>query len=327
MYKSFLFSLCFLFCLESAAQTKAPVRRFIRFSGENDGINAWFRGTDWGYTNGLRIDYFQTSVKKQRKIHQKIRLFSSAYTVYGWGIEQIMITPQKTRPAVPDKNDYPYAGSITLLHTRHKADPARSLNLSMTWTAGLMGPASLAKQSQVFLHRLIGDPRPNGWDYQLPTDLLLNYQLSIEKKLTGDNHIKLIAGGAGDMGTLRDGLTAFTILRYEKGLNYFGGLHRQQLTAQPKKPGYTFQLKPAMAWTVYNALLDGGLFNKHSPLRDDNASSGTLLKRKKIQTMLDILLQISFRKFSFSFTQKFFSPDFKGYADHKVGNITLVYGW
>jgi len=327
MKKGFIFLFILVLALKGIGQNTGIPDHFIRLSEDNDGINALFRGQDWGYTNGTRLDYFGPRKKRRTRLHQKIRLFSRKYATNGWSLVQLMITPQKTSPFIPDKNDYPYAGALIGMHTRHKSDPFRKINLQTEWVAGIMGPASFAKQTQVFLHRLIGDPRPNGWDYQLPTDLLLNYNLTYEKQVAGKNKLILVAGANGFAGTLSDGLSAYTIIRFQNNLNYFSGLAGQLFPLNQKKPGFAFSARPSIDAVLYNALLDGGLFNNQSPLHDKNAKSGSDLHRKKLQARLDIMLHFSFRQFSLSFTQKWYSPDYKNYVGHKVGNISLYVGW
>jgi hypothetical protein len=310
-----------------SAQTATSPGRFIRLSEDNDGINAWFKGSDWGYTNGTGLDYFGPRKKQRPKIHPSLSRFSRANATNGWGIRQLMITPQKTRPFIPDKNDYPYAGALIAVHTRHRAAPYHKMNMQSEWIAGLMGPASFAEQTQVFLHRLIGDPRPNGWDYQLPADLLLNYNFMFEKQVAGKNKLILVMGSNGFAGTLSDGLSVYTLLRFQKNLDYFSGLSPQQFPVHRQKAGIAVAVKPVAGFVFYNALLQGGLFNRHSPVHDGTAKSGTALKRNILHAGLDIMLHFSFRQFSLSFTQKIQSPDFRNYNGHKVGNISLSYGW
>lgn len=323
LMKTTLLLITTFLCLHILAQQ--PPARFIRLYEDNDGINALFKGQDWGYTNGTRLDYFGPG-KKQKALHQKIRLFSRQYATYGWSLMQIMITPQKTRPAIPDKNDYPYAGALLAIHTRHQSDPARNINLQTEWVAGLLGPPSFARQTQVFLHRLIGDPKPNGWGYQLPTDLLLNYNLTVEKKVAGKKKLIVVAGANGFAGTLADGVSAYSIIRFQKNLTYFSGLTGQYFPADGKKTGMAFSIRPAVDAIVYNALLDGGLFNRQSPLHNSDALSGSNQQRKKIQARMDVMLHLSFRRFSLSFTQKLYSPDYKNYSGHRVGNVSLYLG-
>lgn len=327
MKKAF-FHLAALFAyLFATGQEPGTPQRFIRLYEDNDGINALLKGQDWGYTNGTRLDYFGPRKKQRARLHQKIRIFSPKYATNGWSILQVMITPQKTRPFIPDKNDYPYAGALMAVHTRQKADPYNKRILQTEWVAGVMGPASFARQTQVFLHRLIGDPKPNGWDYQLPADLLLNYNVTYEKQVAGKNKLIVVAGANGFAGTLSDGLSAYSIIRFQKNLSYFSGLASQYFPVNQKKPGFAFSIKPSLDAVLYNALLDGGLFNRQSPVHDGNAISGTDLQRNIIQARLDILLHVSFRQFSLSFTQKIYSPDFKNYSGHKVGNLSLSVGW
>lgn len=94
-----------------------------------------------------------------------------------------------------------------------------------------------------------------------------------------------------------------------------------------KKPGFTFSIKPFADAVVYNALLDGGLFNGQSPLHNSNAKSGTDLHRKILRAGIDMLVQVSYRRFSFSFTQMMNTPDFRNYQGHNVGNISVAAGW
>jgi lipid A 3-O-deacylase len=315
-----------ILCLFATGQKSGSTQRFIRFYEDNDGINALFKGQDWGYTNGSRIDFFATPQKK-KKIHQKITLFSPKHTTNSWSIMQVMITPQKTRPFIPDKKDYPYSGALMAIHTQHKADPYRKRILQTEFIAGVMGPPAFAKQTQIFLHRLIGDPRPNGWDYQLPTDLLLNYSLAYEKQVAGKNKLLLVVGANGFAGTLSNGLSAYTTIRFQKNLSYFSGLAGQYFATNQKKPGFAFSAKSSIDAILYNAVLEGGLFNSHSPLHKNNAKSGSDLQRKKILTRLDVMQHLSWRRFSLSFTQKLSSPDYKNYSSHKVGNISFYLGW
>lgn len=327
MKKGFIFLFILVLALKGIGQNTGIPDQFIRLYEDNDGINALLKGQDWGYTNGTRLDYFGLRKKQRTRLHQKIRLFTPEYATNGWSLMQVMITPQKTSPFIPDKNDYPYAGALIGMHTRHKSDPLRKRNLQTEWIAGIMGPASFAKQTQVFLHRLIGDPRPNGWDYQLPTDLLLNYNLTYEKQVAGKKRLIVVMGASGFAGTLSNGVSGFSMIRFQENLTYFSGLGGQYFPDNKKKAGIAFSIKPAIDAVVYNALLDGGLFNRHSPLHNRNAKSGSDLQRKKIQAKMDIMLHLSFRQFAVSFTQKLYSPDYKNYHSHKVGNISLYMGW
>lgn len=327
MKNAFFHFITLFICLSATGQEHDPPQYFIRLYEDNDGINVLLKGQDWGYTNGTRLDYFGPGKKRKTKSHQKINNFSSKYASNGWSLMQIMVTPQKTSPFIPEKNDYPYAGALIGMHTRHKSDPFRKRNLQTEWIAGIMGPVSFAKHTQIFLHSLIGDPHPNGWQYQLPTDLLLNCNLTYEKQVAGKKGLVVVAGASGYAGTLSNGVSGFSMVRFQKNLSYFSGLGSQFFSTDRKKVGMALSVKPVIDVVLYNALLDGGLFNRHSPLHNSNAKSGSGLRRKKIQAKMDIMLHLAFRRFAVSFTQKLYSPDYNNYSGHKVGNISLFVGW
>jgi lipid A 3-O-deacylase len=327
MKKILLFTFVLLTSRLIIAQKNNIPRHVIVLSEENDGINAWFRGTDWGYTNGTGISYFGPGKKSRPKIHPDLSAFPRKNTSTGWGIRQLMITPQKTRPSIPDKNDYPYAGALIAVHTRLRTGQFKKMNLQSEWVAGLMGPPSFAEQTQIFLHRLIGDPRPNGWGYQLPTDLLLNYNFTFEKQVAGKNKLLWITGGSGAAGTMLNGLSVYGLLRFQHNMDYFSGLPARSFPVDARKPGLAFSIKPFAGIALYNALLDGGLFNAQSPVHNKHTQYGTDLVRKIFNAGLDIRLQFAAGRFSFTFAQMMNSPDFNKYGWHNVGNIAVSYGW
>jgi lipid A 3-O-deacylase len=329
MKKSLLLLIFFAISLVVFSQEQFFSKNFFRISEDNDGINFFGKGSDWGYTNGLRLDAFHQRKNNASDFFSRLHPLAgkSSIITSGWGLIQVMITPKRTRPFIPDKNDYPYAGGLFALHTIHSANKEKKLNVLSEWVLGVMGPPSFAKETQIFLHRVIGDPRPNGWDYQLPADLLLNYNLSGEKQAYSNKIFEWIGGGQAFLGTLSDGLSLYTIFRFEKNITSFSGLSNQYFTPGKKNLAFALSLKPAVDFIFYNALLDGGLFNQNSPIRNENSEFATSLQRKKITGQLDILALISLRNFSICLTQKMFSPEFKSYSPHNVGNISVCFGW
>lgn len=329
MKKSVSLLLLLLILFSVVGQEPSGPDHFVRLYEENDGINAWGKGTDWGYTNGTRIDFFLR--RKKRNSGLLARLFPAGkgneITTKGWGLMQIMITPQKTRPSIPDRNDYPYAGALLALHTAHMAHPGGKLNLKREWVAGIMGPASLAKESQILLHRLIGDPRPNGWDYQQPTDLLLNCNLSVEKQWINLKGIEFISGGQVAVGTMQSGVACFGIIRFQKNMASFTGLSSQYFSTRNKKLAFSVSVKPSAELSLYNALLDGGLFNRQSPVHDQSSKYGTDLQRRKVSASAEFIVHLSYKKMGASFNQKLISPEFKKYNSHQTGNLCIYIDW
>ena len=314
-----------LFYIHTAhSQKDRPHKNFFRLYADNDALILSENATDWGYTSGSRIDFFYTASKSRSDFFSPLNQFAgpNRITTKGWGLMQMIIAPQKTSLVVPDKNDYPYAGALFAVHTVHFTNVVKKINLQSEWIIGMMGPPSFAKQTQSFFHHLIGDPPPMGWSYQLPADLLLNYNIKAEKLLTGDKSIGLVGSGELFFGSMTDGLSLHILLQVgKKNRNNFTGLTSQFFTA--KKTSFSFSLKATTDLILYNALLQGGLFNSKSPVRKSNSIYGTDLQRKKITGSLDLFILFSTQKFAVSLTQKMISSEFKKYGSHCIGNISI----
>jgi hypothetical protein len=80
-------------------------------------------------------------------------------------IGQRIYTPIDQEREVPDPADRPYAGWLYLLtEVRTRKGPEID---HVSGTIGVIGPASLGRQTQDFAHALIGQGRARGWDSQL----------------------------------------------------------------------------------------------------------------------------------------------------------------
>lgn len=82
-----------------------------------------------------------------------------------FGIGQQIYTPEDTQVKHLQENDRPYAGylyGLLALHAkrRHRMD-------TLELAAGVIGPSSLAKQSQNEVHRIKGVDTAKGWKHQL----------------------------------------------------------------------------------------------------------------------------------------------------------------
>jgi hypothetical protein len=209
------------------------------------------------------------------------------------------------------------------IHSLHFANPNKKINVQTDWIAGVMGPAAFAKQTQAFVHRLTGYENPKGWKYQLPNDLLLNYNVSAAKKIAGNKLWELIAQRQIFIGSMLDGVSLTGRLRFGKLTPYFNG-KMQQIAATAKNFAISVSLIPGIDFIFYNALLQGGLFNSHSPLRNQDTYH-SVLHRKIIKAYAGLQLMISFRSVAVSFTQKTLSNDFKGMSGQNIGNLSLYF--
>lgn len=141
----------------------------VSFVWEND----IFGGTDQNYTNGVQLSVLSELNRNLPLTRQLGRILPDLYDPEdgtrfrtGFGVGQVMFTPQDISLPNPDPNDRPYAGwtflSLTLLaETRDRTVDTAQLQV------GVIGPASGAEWVQTNWHRWIDAEDPQGWDYQL----------------------------------------------------------------------------------------------------------------------------------------------------------------
>ncbi len=95
----------------------------------------------------------------------------------GYSFGQSMFSPDDIRVRTLIKDDRPYAGWLYgSVGVTYETD--NELNF-VELTAGMLGPASLAEETQKFIHKNItNSPEPKGWDNQLKNEpgLMLTYE-------------------------------------------------------------------------------------------------------------------------------------------------------
>lgn len=315
------------------AQQNGAFNRMIRIYEDNDIINITGAGTDQGYTNGTRLDLFYIKNKRSRFFIDRLlpKAGDSSVNTFGWSIMQTMITPTNIAIKIPDANDYPYSGAAFVTHSLHSSNPLKKYNLQSELLIGVMGPPSLAKETQTLVHRWIGYIKPMGWDHQLKTDLLLNLNVTAEKQLLNINKVVDVIGGAQLFGgTALNGAALYSLIRFGKMKPYFNGFISQYTT---KKEAYNrrqiyFIMRPSVQWTLTNALIEGGVFNGRNEDKifnttDANDPASHFRVRERVVAKIDCGVVVSSGRVGISFTQTTMTPAIKGLGSEEVGNISF----
>lgn len=159
----------------AVAKTAVADRPVLSLAAENDLWGA--APTDRYYTNGLRAALRHGSQSRpfwHGALAWVPLLPRDGQDSHDTGLMQLMFTPSTTSRLVPSPGDRPYAGllagSIGLARTA--PDGRRHDQLSLV--LGVIGPASLAGDTQIGWHRIINSPRPQGWATQLGTEPAIN---------------------------------------------------------------------------------------------------------------------------------------------------------
>jgi hypothetical protein len=126
---------------------------------------------------------------------------------------------------------------------------------------GILGPAALGFFTQDIIHRITPSHPPKGWEYQVRNDIILNYDFAVDKEIFRDDITILGIRGKGRLGTLHTDFSGGIWFRMEPGREFF-----KRLGPSPgNSSNLYFQMGGNASFVVYDATLQGGLFNKTSP--------------------------------------------------------------
>lgn len=92
-----------------------------------------------------------------------------------------MFTPKDRLATAVIQGDRPYAGYLYATFGYHTRDATQLDTIEVS--LGVVGPASLAQESQDFIHKLRGIPRFKGWDNQLRNEPVLQMLYEHKDKL------------------------------------------------------------------------------------------------------------------------------------------------
>jgi lipid A 3-O-deacylase len=96
-------------------------------------------------------------------------------------LTQLQFTPTDLNLINPDQNDRPYAGFlyVGLTSFLQNKDSLHGFKLLV----GIIGPASLSETLQKATHHIIGSSMPQGWDYQLKNEPVINLAYEYRRRI------------------------------------------------------------------------------------------------------------------------------------------------
>ena len=236
--------------------------------------NDLFVGNDDGYTNGLFFSNYEIQAN-----HHKVELpewivpfalVSETNTddystkVYAQTIGQIMMTPQDINVANPEQGTVPYSGLLFLNQSvlNVKAESADKYSA----TIGIVGPASLAGDSQKIIHSALDSDDPKGWGTQLDNEIV--FSLSRGKAWRSWTSPKqkadLVTMVDGQIGTIESFVRTGITLRYGEHLDnsYASSLLAQSRASNPVSAngGWYVFASATLGYTFNQIFYDGNTF-------------------------------------------------------------------
>ena len=155
--------------------------------------NDLFVNTDRHYTQGIRLCYLTgDKLIAAQDPDDEHFIERSGRSMLAWGYDpksyrigyevgQNMYTPRDISLPGAQPNDRPYAGWLYFglnLQRRGETGSGTPTMENLSLLAGIIGPWSLAKEAQIWVHEIRGFGLPEGWHHQLKNEpaLALRYQ-------------------------------------------------------------------------------------------------------------------------------------------------------
>jgi len=310
----------------SAEEPSAPKREWaasVRW--END----TFGGNDRFYTDGISLALSHTGPSWMDPLADWLPWGEGRRTV-GYDVSQGMFTPSDTDLNPPDPDDRPYAGILAFGLTLH-VEKENSYH-GLKFVTGVVGPWSLAEQTQDAVHDLIGTDKSQGWDYQLENEPIFNfaYEYRHRFRLAGDRErwslqaYPLAGGWLGNMliQGQAGGLLSFgyntpdsfgpTLVR---GMGHMPPPRRDDQQRSRSDWNYSVYAGSVANLVLRDITLDGNTF-EDSPSVD----------KEWFVPMAGVGMSVGNRRFQASFAYIFWGKEFEGQDEYsKFGSLTVSY--
>lgn len=227
---------------------------------DNDSFASTYN--DFYYTNGLFA--FTNYISAKSTEGEKI--------IHGFQIGQQIYNPRDVKSPFPDEHNRPYAGYLFAEYSKTKMFQSNQV-FKLSFRLGIIGPDSKAEDFQNWMHSSFGFGDIIGWEQQIKNLLVVqfavNYSKPILAKFTTEKmdfhlntHAEIGSAFIGtSVGTLgRISLSKSLVLMQDS--NFHNGL------GNAKRELY-FYILPKINLQLYDATIQGSLFNDESPVTFD----------------------------------------------------------
>ncbi|MEI6889709.1 MAG: lipid A deacylase LpxR family protein [Bacteroidales bacterium] len=294
--------------------------RVLQIGFDND----FFDNTDQFYTNGIRLNYVAPAISDNPVKHILLPYWGKGKNYYGLSLVQNMYTSSTTKKGGILYGDRPYASYLYFGSFKVTNDEWHHYRQTSGLDLGVIGPQSLGGAVQKLFHKYVPyNNEPLGWEYQINTDAVINYNVALEKGIINTEHVQMIVTGTAAIGTLYTNFGGGFNLRLGWFNDYFSDLgirKKQALKASGARlRQYFFTLRGGARLVGWDASLEGGMINRNSPY----TIPPTAISRIVTQTSLGFTVTIG--AIGIELEQIVLSPEFNNNWWHAWGHVGLLF--
>jgi lipid A 3-O-deacylase len=307
-----------LLCTATFAQN-TTYKNEAGFQTDNDGFLG--QGSDRYYTAG-NFGYFRHALKVSDSS-------SLQNKVLGFELGQRIYTPQTA--AIPSSMyiDRPFAGYLYIGSTLNLLYKNES-NLKLEVQTGFVGPHSYGKEIQDLIHSTFGFYPPDGWQYQIQDAFQFNLSAAYNRLLVRGQVVDLSLNSYANLGTGITGAGAGLQVRLGKFNQLFNSVSTSSTVTQDTKTKplhngeFFFYYKPLINAVVYDATIQGGLFESQTGVNEIKSTKNPVLLSQQLgadfvknRWVIDLSAVVQTRE-----TKEMQWTD---HATHQWGSLTVLY--
>jgi hypothetical protein len=296
---------------------------------ENDSLKLSGSETDRWYTSGVRLGWSSAEGGLPAPLafidNGLAGLLGPANARWSLGFGQNFFTPVDKRTRDPDPRDRPYAGILygTIGLDRRSWNTLDRFELQL----GVIGPASFARDTQVFVHHIIDDPVPQGWGKQLHNEPVFNLNAEriwrVPVAGTGFGDVDVLPAAGAQLGTVRIAASAGARVRFGRGLERdFGAPRIRPTIADAPAP-----VGDGFGWYVFGGL--GGYVVGRDIFLDGNTwRDSRSVDRKLFVADFEVGAAMFWRNVRLSYTQVWRTKEFDGQdGNFTGGSVSLAFSF
>ena len=192
---------------------------------------------------------------------------------------------------------------------------------------GVVGPASGARDTQSVVHRIIGDPVPQGWGRQLHNEPVFNLNAEriwrVPVAGTGIGDVDVLPAAGAQLGTVRVAASAGARLRFGQGLERdFGAPRIRPTIADPPAP-----VGDGFGWYVFGGV--GGYAVARDIFLDGNTwRDSRSVDRKPFVADFEVGAAVFWRNIRLSYTQVWRTKEFEDQSRiFTFGSVSLAFAF